>query len=115
MMEDNIKRIARISLVLILILSMIQIMPFEEPLIDNAVAGSSWTETTDTDFNKGTLSNLTIEGTGTGAVLKLEEYWDMQTVASGGYLGNHTSIALDTNDHPHISYLDDTNDDLKYA
>ncbi|MCK5561825.1 MAG: hypothetical protein KAJ51_14595, partial [Thermoplasmata archaeon] len=115
MMEDNIKRIARISLVLLLIMSVIQIMPFEEPLIDTVVAGSSWTETTDTDFNKGTLNNLTIEGTGAGALLKLEKYWNISTVDSAGDVGGETSIALDTSNHPHISYHDLTNYDLKYA
>ncbi|MCK5559179.1 MAG: hypothetical protein KAJ51_01240, partial [Thermoplasmata archaeon] len=94
------------SLVLLLIMSVIQIMPFEVPLIDTVAAGSSWTETTDTDFNKGTLNNLTIEGTGAGAVLKLEEYWNISTVDSSGWVGEYTSIALDASNQPHISYFD---------
>ncbi|MBU2568246.1 MAG: hypothetical protein KJ967_05705 [Elusimicrobia bacterium] len=39
--------------------------------------------------------------------------WNVQTVDSAGYVGHYTSIALDTNNYPHISYLDFTN--LKYA
>ncbi|MBU2567313.1 MAG: hypothetical protein KJ967_00875, partial [Elusimicrobia bacterium] len=41
--------------------------------------------------------------------------WNVQTVDSAGYVGHYTSIALDTNNYPHISYGDSTNWDLKYA
>jgi hypothetical protein len=42
--------------------------------------------------------------------------WNIEIVDSDGDVGREvTSIALDSNDNPHISYHDGTNDDLKYA
>ena len=41
--------------------------------------------------------------------------WNIQTVDSKGDVGYRTSLALDSDGNPHISYLDKTNGDLKYA
>ena len=41
--------------------------------------------------------------------------WSIETVDSNGDVGWYTSLALDSGDHPHISYYNYTNDDLKYA
>ncbi|MDD5687103.1 MAG: carboxypeptidase regulatory-like domain-containing protein [Elusimicrobia bacterium] len=41
--------------------------------------------------------------------------WSLQTVDSGDDVGDFTSIALDSNNYPHISYHDNTNNSLKYA
>jgi hypothetical protein len=41
--------------------------------------------------------------------------WEINTVDSGGDVGEFNSIAMDNLDHPHISYLDVTNNVLKYA
>jgi hypothetical protein len=41
--------------------------------------------------------------------------WHTETVESGWRMGQHTSLALDSADHPHISYYDYPNSTLKYA
>ncbi|MFL2985198.1 MAG: putative Ig domain-containing protein [Candidatus Poseidoniaceae archaeon] len=41
--------------------------------------------------------------------------WNDVSVDTAGYVGSHTSIAIDSNDAVHISYRESTNDDLKYA
>jgi hypothetical protein len=41
--------------------------------------------------------------------------WQIETVDSEGDLGRSSSIALDSSDHPHISYYDNTSRILKYA
>ncbi len=43
--------------------------------------------------------------------------WHIETVDSVGswFWGDHTSLTLDEGGHAHISYYDETNEDLKYA
>ena len=47
--------------------------------------------------------------------VKADPGWYIETVDSIGGVGTWCSIALDGNNYPHISYYDETNDDLKYA
>jgi cysteine-rich repeat protein len=41
--------------------------------------------------------------------------WQIETVDSVDDVGTHTSLVLDSDDHPHISYYDSSSYDLKYA
>jgi hypothetical protein len=41
--------------------------------------------------------------------------WTISTIDSEGYMGEYSSIAIDSNNKVHISYIDYTNWDLKYA
>jgi hypothetical protein len=41
--------------------------------------------------------------------------WQIETVDSAGSVGGASSLALDVSGNPHISYLDGSNYDLKYA
>jgi hypothetical protein len=41
--------------------------------------------------------------------------WAASTIDNNGSVGNHTSIAVDSNNKVHISYYDSTNNAIKYA
>ncbi|MFB0499918.1 MAG: hypothetical protein ACETWO_01365, partial [Candidatus Hadarchaeaceae archaeon] len=51
-----------------------------------------------------------------GSVEAVSDFrWDIQTLDNGENVGWDTSIAFDSGDNPHISYLDRGDADLKYA
>lgn len=49
------------------------------------------------------------------AIISTSPVWTTETVDSVGNVGEHTSITLDTNGNPHISYFDPVNGRLKYS
>ena len=97
--------------------------------------GSGWSFTTvDSAFQVGNYSSLALESSGhpyisyfekksggfTGTEdLKYASYdgssWNTERVASDGYVGLYTSLAIDSGDNPHICYMDWTNKDVDYA
>lgn len=46
--------------------------------------------------------------------IDMSDFWKTETVDSLGVVGRFTSLALDSNYYPHITYYDDTADDLRY-
>jgi hypothetical protein len=94
--------------------------------------GTDWhLETVDTtghtEYARGSIS-LALDGSGHPCIgyytvnnrnLKYARHdgttWQIETVDSTGDVGWGASLALDELDQPHISYNDDSKDDLKYA
>ena len=60
------KRLVPISVILAMIISLL-------PLTAVSVVADSWTYTTDTDFNEGSLNNVVVAGTGEPAQLQLSD------------------------------------------
>ncbi|UCE37751.1 MAG: Ig-like domain-containing protein [Thermoplasmata archaeon] len=58
------RRTFRVCICVLLILSVVQVIPFDEPFIGNVSADESWVQTTAGDFNSGTLTNVTVTPTG---------------------------------------------------
>ncbi len=41
--------------------------------------------------------------------------WQVEMIDPENYVGSYATLVLDSNDYPHIAYLDNTNRDIKYA
>ncbi|MBI4689418.1 MAG: hypothetical protein HY754_03995 [Nitrospirae bacterium] len=68
------------------------------------------------DSSGTTSSSTTTSDTTTGGgTTNTTKTWTISTIDSQGYVGYYNSIAIDSNNKVHISYYDDTNDNLKYV
>lgn len=74
------------SIILILIISTLNIIPFQFTKLNEVHASSTWTQTTKTDFRQGTLENVTIKSNATWTILELDllypEGWEQKTPSS---------------------------------
>ncbi len=97
--------------------------------------GTGWiVETVDSEGRVGKLPSLALDSQGyphisysgwdfglnwTESWLKYAKWtganWSIETVDPGGEIGGWSSMDLDMDDNPHMSYLDYANGDLKYA
>ncbi len=74
MYDIKIKRISRLFIGIFVILSLFHTIPLGEPPVDNAQAGSSWLQTTQQDFNNGTLNNVVVTPEGNITLASLMDY-----------------------------------------
>ncbi len=71
--ENRVKcKMGSLLIIIALVFSGVLIIIPSTPMIMSAESASAWTETSDTDFKKGTLDNVTILGTGSTAELTLK-------------------------------------------
>jgi hypothetical protein len=87
----------KLESILVVILLVSSGMMIFDQIFQPVGAPSTWKETSDTDFNKGTLTNVAITGTGSGAALKLVKYgtgdWVLQIPNTKPPASNYHAMA----------------------
>lgn len=77
-----------------------------------AVDGSGRLHVNYLDETNGNLKYATCAG---GGACNVAANWQATTVDTSGFVGRFTSLAVDGGGRLHVSYVDDTKQDLKYA
>ncbi|UCE37745.1 MAG: Ig-like domain-containing protein [Thermoplasmata archaeon] len=89
------RRVFRVSLGILLILSVIQVMPFDGPFVENASGGSSWMQTTEADFLSGTPENITITPDG-NVTLELQTKYIEDDFTDESMIDYSRNVVMDT-------------------
>jgi hypothetical protein len=71
------------------------VIPFEKPLVKNASAESSWVQTTEQDFNNGTLTNVTVTPSGE-VELALQTKYVEEDFSDESKIGYKENITVNT-------------------
>jgi hypothetical protein len=74
MRPSRVRQLFRVFIGMLLILSVAQVFPLEEPLIHPVEGESVWVQTSENDFNSGDEDNVTITSGGTLILESTEEY-----------------------------------------
>ena len=62
--KSEFQAMVNVWLVIFLILAMIQVIPFEDSIVEEAAASSSWTQSSNTEFKNGELNNVVVTANG---------------------------------------------------
>ncbi|UCH88901.1 MAG: Ig-like domain-containing protein [Thermoplasmata archaeon] len=97
---NSVRTITRIWLGLIIILSALQVIPFNDSIVGDASALQLWTQSSRSDFGSGTMDFIEIEGEGTNALLKLEtdEWFDRGPSTTPNPRLGHAMSTIDNTD-----------------
>ena len=104
MRKEKVKsKMGSIILMIILVCSGLLFSAQFNSIMDTAIAGSTWTQTSDKDFDNGTLTNLTIVGNGDNADLRIDisdlKHWLQKSPSSSpSSRGYHTGCSIDGDD-----------------